>query len=585
MTFTKKLIFLFISISFIAITPCNGQNENLEEKITKIDSLLYSHRGRLALPIIDSLLERNIPVTTALYLKAFKLEALVQSEKLETALNLSNKILKNPNLKGVPLIRTYIERALIYELAGEFEESKKALDFVRDYYKNPKNTKDELYGEFLYRLSSWFRVNNLNKEGLIYAKKAIEFGKQNNYENVEATGLLLLGGLTPKISPSEKIRIRKKALSLYKRSYNYYHTSAMYLSIGESYMKINEFHLSNQYLDSAIPFAKKVNNLNILASVHRLKSSIYEEQGYLKKALSNYKIYQEYTEKDFFFKVKLKVSEINAKFNYEKESLKNKALEQNLANEKKQKNSLLLGLVFLFLLLCSLVYLAFKTAKKRKAINTQAQIIESKNIELTVALSENKLLLKELNHRVNNNLALILSLVKFQYYEIDEPKYKEKIQSLEHRIKTIATAHEQLLYNRENLDGENHDVQEYLSKITNALIDISTKNIKLNLKTEIVNLNIDTMLPIGLLINELVSNSVKHAISENDLIINIIITLHQNTIQLTYKDSGTEFKEATNKKSLGVSIINSMVKQLKGTIIRVDSEYQISLQVKKSKKE
>ena len=177
---------------------------------------------------------------------------------------------------------------------------------------------------------------------------------------------------------------------------------------------------------------------------------------------------------------------------------------------------------------------------------------------------------------------MILSLVKFQYYEIDEPKYKDKFQSLEHRIKTIAAAHEQLLYKKENIEGENYDVQEYLAKITNALINISTKNIQLDLDAKNINLNIDTMLPIGILINELMSNSLKHAVFKDKLIIDVLITLQQSNIDITYKDSGTTFKEKTNTKSLGISIINSMVKQLKGTINRIDSEYNITLQVKNS---
>lgn len=580
-----KVLFLFVSFCFIGITPSNGQNESLNKKIAKVDSLLYSHRGRLALPIIDSILELRLPVSIELHLKAFKLEALVQDQRLESALNLSNEILKNPNLKGVPLIRTYIERALIFEFARELKESKRALDFVRIYYKNPKIKKDELYGEYLYRLSSTYRAQGLNNKGIEYAKKAIEFGRQHKFENVEATGILLLRGMTPNISASEKIDLCKKALSLYKRSFNYYHTSAMYLSIGESYMKLNEFHLSKQYLDSVIKFTIVIDSFYVLSNAHKLKSRLYEQQGNLKKALSNYKIYQEYTEKDHLYKENRKVLEINAKFNYEKESLKNKVLEQNITIEKEEKNNLLIGLIILFILLCSLVYLTIRVAKKRKEVKKQAQIIKDKNIELSDALDENKLLLKELNHRVNNNLALILSLVKFQYYEVDEPKYKEKFQSLENRIKTIAAAHEQLLYNKENLDGDNYDVQEYLSKIANALIDISTRKIELNLKARDINLNIDTMLPVGILINELISNSLKHAISEPLLSIYIHITLDQSKVQIIYKDSGTKFKEATSKKSLGVNIINSMVKQLKGTIQREKSEYQISLQLKNSKNE
>ena len=80
------------------------------------------------------------------------------------------------------------------------------------------------------------------------------------------------------------------------------------------------------------------------------------------------------------------------------------------------------------------------------------------------------------------------------------------------------------------------------------------------------------------------SNSLKHAVFKDFLTIDIQITLNQSNINVTYKDSGSSFKEVTNTKSLGVSIINSMIKQLKGTIKRKNSEYRISLQLKNSKK-
>ena len=92
------------------------------------------------------------------------------------------------------------------------------------------------------------------------------------------------------------------------------------------------------------------------------------------------------------------------------------------------------------------------------------------------------------------------------------------------------------------------------------------------------------MLPIGILINEMMSNSIKHAVFKGTLVIDVLITLQQANIHITYKDSGSSFIEKTNTKSLGVSIIRSMVKQLRGTIERVKSEYKITLQLKNSKK-
>ena len=115
---------------------------------------------------------------------------------------------------------------------------------------------------------------------------------------------------------------------------------------------------------------------------------------------------------------------------------------------------------------------------------------------------------------------------------------------------------------QENVEGENYDVQEYLSKITNALIEISTKNIQLNLDAKNINLNIDTMLPIGILINELMSNSLKHAIINDKLIIDFKITLQKSNISIIYKDSGTTFIEKTNS-TITLNIISLIPYYLK----------------------
>jgi len=583
-----KVFFTIILFSFFSIVTSSAQNKLLENKLSEIDSIMYTHQGGIAIPIIDSLLKTNISIHNSLVLKAYKIEALVQVNKQQSALNLSNEILKNPNLKGSPLIRTYIERALLYELATEIKESHRALDFVRDYYINSKIVKDELYGEYLYRLSSLYRMEGLNDKGIIYAKKAVEFGRQHHYENVEATGILLLGVMTPNMNITEQIRLRKKAIKLWKKSSNYNHIYPTCFAIARYYNDLNKTQISKKYLDSGFYFSKKIKDLPnhyTLAGAYGLKVEIFEKEGNLKEALNNQKLATDNIMKSHAIRFEHQVSEANAKFNYEKESLKNDTLEQSLASEREKKNNLLIGLIVLVILLSILVLLSMNLSKKRKEIKTQSETINNKNIDLTEALDKNKLLLRELNHRVNNNLALILSLVKFQYYEIDNPKYKDKFLSLEHRIKTIAAAHEQLLYSKGNIEGEDYDVQEYLSKITNALIDISTKNVQLNLETNNINLNIDTMLPIGILINELMSNSLKHAVFNDELFISIQITLQQSNITIIYNDSGADFKETKNSKSLGVSIINSMVKQLKGTIQRVKSEYTISLQLKNSKKE
>lgn len=572
-----KLLLIFTFFSFLFITPCNAQKSGVSKKIYLIDSLLYSYRGKKAIPIIDSLIQ-NAPLTKLelLKIKVLKAEGLIQTEEYKNALLLSNKLLNHKLLKDDLFTKLHIERALLFEITSDLEKCEKSLDLVANYYQKYPTKKDELYGEYLYRTSSLKRFKGNQDVALKYAEEAELYGRKNNYSNVEATALMLISGLKYANNISENIKCTRRALYLYKKDKNYAHMSTMYYSMAHFEITHKKYNKAHKYLDSAI-YTSGIAQAFIFPDLHKLKAKLYEKNGDYKNALISYKNYKKVSDSVVVEKQTIEVSEIKAKFNYEKESLKNGVLEQNLTNEREQKNILLIGIIILAVLLSSLLFLALNLVKKRKEI-------KNKNVILTAALDKNKLLLKELNHRVNNNLALILSLVKFQYYEIDNPKYKDKFQSLEHRIKTIAAAHEQLLYSKENIEGEDYDVQEYLSKITNALIDISTKHVQLNLDVNNINLNIDTMLPIGILINELMSNSLKHAVYKDALIIDIEINLQQSNIFIIYKDSGTVFKEKKNSKSLGVSIINSMIKQLKGTIQRKNSEYTITLQLKNSEK-
>ena len=559
---------------------CIGQNTRLKETITKIDSLLYAHRGIIALPIIDSLLNTTIPEKEKLYLKANKVEALVHMEDYENALPFANKLLKKNKLQGKALMKTHIERALLYEVSGKMDESKKDLDFVANYYNNSNIKKDEFYGEYLYRVSSWHRITGNAAKSINYSERAIVFGNQNNFGNVEATGLLLLAATKFKKQINKKEAILQKALVIWKKSNNIMHINFMYGAIASCNVYKNKINNAQIYLDSAIVAAKKIKYYNSLSSSYRFKSSIYKKKKNHKKALEYYKKYELAKEKDILSKQKGEVLKIETKYNYQKKELENKILTDEITKEKKDKTSLIILSLIFFILLCILLFLIYRISEKRKIINNKSIQISKKNKELSKAFGENSLLLKELNHRVKNNLKLILSLIKFQYDGIDNEKYKNKFITLEHRIITIAAAHEKFLYSHDNINGRNYDIKKYLSKIAKALLDIYPRKTSLNLSTSNIILNMDTILPIGIIVNELISNSLKHAKCLSILILNIMISLDKNKIKLNYKDSGEVFKNAKNEFSLGVSIIESMVKQLKGKIERVNSAYFITLQTK-----
>ena len=109
---------------------------------------------------------------------------------------------------------------------------------------------------------------------------------------------------------------------------------------------------------------------------------------------------------------------------------------------------------------------------------------------------------------------------------------------------------------------------------------MSTRKIAYKQDISPIQLNIDTALPIGILMNELISNSIQHAVTNDVLKIHVKIEMKKDLIHLFYEDSGTFFNKEAKKESLGLFIIDSMIAQLNGKIDQENSTFKIVLQYK-----
>ncbi|RLF58458.1 MAG: hypothetical protein DRN27_05395 [Thermoplasmata archaeon] len=187
---------------------------------------------------------------------------------------------------------------------------------------------------------------------------------------------------------------------------------------------------------------------------------------------------------------------------------------------------------------------------------------------LTESLDEKNMLLKEVHHRVKNNLQIISSLLYLQ----DTSKNKDNAtDELRNRIRSMSLIHERL-YRSKNLSEIN--LKEYLTELIQALYTsygTETTMVQYNIIDESdVNLDIDTAIPCGLIINEIISNSLKHAFPHNNEgKININIKKEDKNLILTINDNGIGLPDKikfTSSKTLGMQLIKSLVKQLNGTI-------------------
>ncbi len=200
-------------------------------------------------------------------------------------------------------------------------------------------------------------------------------------------------------------------------------------------------------------------------------------------------------------------------------------------------------------------------------------ITEQKKNEtlLESSLAEKEILLKEIHHRVKNNLQIISSLIVLQEQYVKDERILHVFKDFQNRIKVMALIH-QSLYNSENLSKIH--LSEYIKNLVNNLFkaySANSKQIKLELDIEDIDFNLDNANACGLIINELVSNSLKHAFSKDDDG-KITVTLKRtrnNRILLDVYDNGIGFPKDVdykNSDSLGLKLISTITKQMDGKI-------------------
>ena len=567
-----KFIFLLLFF-FIVGNSLFGQDYKKIYK--KLDNALLLHKSQIVIQSIDSLVINKLFDERILNeFFALKIEALTQSTFLPEALELSNRLLQKSNLiSEKEEVRVRIQRALIFEYFEDAEKVRGEFNRLEKIYNS--RPKDEYYGCFLFRKSSYYRVlkPTVKSDSLAryFAEKAAKFGDENKYFKVSGTAKMLQGFMSHDLDLS--IKFLKEAVFDFKALKNNADVCMTYYNLSNYYTKKQQDVIASSYLDSALVLAEKYNYLILKDLVYEKKYKVFETEKQLDSALHYYKKYHVAKLAFNLQKQNIEVSKINFENKINKQNLEIAKSEEELFKAKRNITILIFFLIGIFTLALIIYFLYKRLRQKNKEI-----FIRNKNLNKTV--EEKKLLLKELNHRVKNNLSLIISLIKFQGKEINDDFNKEKFKQLENRILTIAIAHEQFIYSENDVEGKFYNLEEYLLKISDAQIHLSTR--KINCKQEIKNLqiNIDTALPIGILINELISNSIQHAIIDDVLEIEFSVKFKDKKILITYFDSGTIFKLKENNNSLGLIIIDSMIKQLEGSFVRNNSLYTIELKHK-----
>ncbi|TDD98022.1 histidine kinase dimerization/phosphoacceptor domain -containing protein [Flavobacterium cellulosilyticum] len=255
-------------------------------------------------------------------------------------------------------------------------------------------------------------------------------------------------------------------------------------------------------------------------------------------------------------------------------SLLESELKMNVINQEKEliqkNNQQKLYIVALILCIILLVFIYRNVILKQKnnlklaAFNHE---LEDKNNLLDKHNTENELLLKEIHHRVKNNLEVVSSLLSLQSAKIDDPNIKDAIAEGQNRINSIGLVH-QKLYQGTNL-GE-VEMKEYFLSVSESILDSigAGKRIDLKLEMNQLELDIDTAIPLGLIINELLTNAIKYAFPNgNKGTITIKLEKNDNrNLHLEVADNGVGKTAIIQGTGFGGQLISLLTLQLNGTM-------------------
>ena len=198
---------------------------------------------------------------------------------------------------------------------------------------------------------------------------------------------------------------------------------------------------------------------------------------------------------------------------------------------------------------------------------TENKINEEK---ITQSLKEKDVLLKEVHHRVKNNMQVISSILNLQSSYVRDSYALNLLKECQNRIKSMAFIHESL-YQTKNFESVNFS--EYVTTLSKNLVhtySINTKKIKLILTLDELMLSLDASIPCGLIINEIISNSLKYAFPDNrDGIIFVTLRVDKNKVKIEVGDNGIGIPENVdikNTQTLGLQLVDTLVEQLSGTV-------------------
>jgi two-component sensor histidine kinase len=411
-------------------------------------------------------------------------------------------------------------------------------------------------GKYKEALEVLLKAKSLKTQG-----KASVFSIANSNQNIAAV-LLKLGKY------KEALDYANKAIEVYEKNKLDNELIFAYSLQGTIYYETKVYQKAIEKCNLAKDLALQKNVLEGQQKAYACLAKSYEAIGDYKAALSNYKALQKVKDTIFNEKNIKEITQLEMQHAYDSEKKIQKLLA--ITKDKESKaiiRNLIIGLVALLFVLL----LLYRMNVLRKQSNEK---LKEKNIKISETLAVNEVLVKETHHRVKNNLQIITSLLNMQSRFLADDKSKEILKDSQNRIKSMALIH-QKLYKEEHLTSI--ETSTYFTELISSLCysyGVDSSRILKDIKIESHLLDVDTAIPLGLIMNELISNAFKHGIDKETGEFSLSFLKINDELQLTIKDNGVGIPSNVDweqSKSYGMKLVHTLSKKLNATITFINN--------------
>ncbi len=591
-TYTKLIPGIFF---FASLTPSFAQNIEKADSINHLlnkKGLSKKMRAKLLcdlafyhpdLSIALSSAQQSLQIALAIEAPALQAEALEEIGHIERRLG-NNSLSLQAALRALQIYDSLgleERKAASYgQLASNYlreENFSVAVEYLKKIEEIYEHSGDQVrYISTLLNLGEAYRMAGHLDSAVVYFQETLRHNNTLKHETIQGYGLGNLGMAYAAQNKSfEAIMLLTEAVNLLKDLGDTYSTSVYVAELGKIYEHQGDWNAAEEKFREALNMATEAGLKEQIRDFSKLLFDGYEKMQDYQPALIYHKLFKTYQD-SLVNKENIQAFE-RIKAGYEINQRESEIELLNVINTKQRHLSMVLAAgAFLLFFLVYLLYRGIRRIRKANvSLSDQKAVIARRE-------AEKALLLRELNHRVKNNLQMISGLLKLQSHELTGHPAMEAIMAGKDRVEALSLVHRKLYQ-----QGPHTRVQarEYIEELVLGLFHSHGAGFTPDFKIKDISINLDLAIPLALIVNELITNALKHAyIHVKHPELKVSLDIEKDHLCLQVADNGTGFSAGADKKnnSFGLKLIAALTKQLEGAVERLNingTHWKVNLKI------